>query len=53
MTRRQKWDEHEIGCGSDAGYQRHRRHGEAPCRECRTAHARWMARWRAERQPAG
>ena len=50
MTRRQKWDELDIGHGTDAGYQRHRRNGDQPCGECRTAHAQWMANWRATRQ---
>lgn len=27
------------GCGSDAGYTRHRRAGETPCDACRAAHA--------------
>lgn len=26
-------------CGTDAGYQRHRRRGERPCKSCRAAHA--------------
>lgn len=27
------------GCGTNAGYSRHRRRGEAPCQPCRDAHA--------------
>lgn len=50
MARRSKWDELTVGCGSDAGYQRHRRNGQKPCPECRIAHAKWMARWRAEQK---
>jgi hypothetical protein len=28
-----------VGCGTDQGYQKHRRRGETPCGDCMTAHA--------------
>lgn len=42
-------------CGTDAGYQRHRRHGEPPCDACkagRRAADRERRRRRRERAPA-
>lgn len=30
-------------CGSDAGYQGHRRHGEEPCGACLDAHNAYQA----------
>lgn len=36
-----------AACGTDAGYQRHRRDGEQPCDECREAHTRAEAGRRA------
>jgi hypothetical protein len=30
----------EVGCGTDAGFQRHHRAGETPCGECVDAHSR-------------
>lgn len=38
-------------CGTDGGYQRHRRAGEEPCDECREAKRRYMAEYR-NRRPA-
>lgn len=41
-----------VECGTPAGYQRHRRHKEATCDACKTAHAaseRANARKRARR----
>lgn len=32
------------GCGTDAGYQRHRRNGEAVCGECAVAHREYGRR---------
>lgn len=35
------------GCGTDAGYARHRRAGEEPCRACREAHSNYNQSRRA------
>lgn len=41
-------------CGSYRGYARHRRRGEAPCDDCRTANAEYKrARRHAPKDPAG
>lgn len=34
-------------CGTAPGYQIHRRRKQVPCRACCTAHAAYMAEWRA------
>ena len=36
-------DSEPNGCGSEAGYARHRRQGTPSCEECRKAHARSQA----------
>jgi hypothetical protein len=36
-------------CGTDKGYQRHRRRGQEPCESCRQAHRQYMADFRAGR----
>lgn len=35
-------------CGTDAGYHRHRRHGERPCVRCFNAHADYYRAYRAK-----
>ncbi len=34
-------------CGTEPGYQIHRRRKHVPCRPCCTAHAAYVAEWRA------
>ena len=38
----------ETGCGTDAGFRRHHRAGEQPCRRCKDAHAAYN-RWHPNR----
>lgn len=38
----QTWD-NRLPCGTEAAYQRHQRHHQSPCYECRQAHARYAA----------
>lgn len=38
------------GCGSPAGFQRHRRAGEDPCAECAHAQRVWMRQYMAGRR---
>ena len=44
----------QIGCGTSAGWMRHRRNNEKPCEACRLAHnkksAEYKARQRAKRK---
>ncbi len=35
------------GCGTYAGYQRHRKAGEQTCPACREAHRAYMREWRS------
>lgn len=39
-------------CGTDAGYEAHRRHGEQTCDECRAAHAVKRAAHRSHERDA-
>lgn len=39
-------------CGTDSGYYRHRRNGEAACESCLEAHTRASARWQAKNRGA-
>ncbi|PBC38567.1 hypothetical protein CJ179_38905 [Rhodococcus sp. ACS1] len=41
-----------ASCGTDAGYQRHRRHSTPVCDDCQQAHNEYEAKWRA-RKAAG
>ncbi len=41
--------ERNNGCGTDNGYQQHRRNGTSPCDPCRDAHAANHRQWRATR----
>lgn len=40
-------------CGTDAGYYRHRRHGEDACAACRAAHSKATQSYRDRRKAAG
>lgn len=31
-----------LGCGTEAGYSRHKRRGEPPCHTCLDAHRRYL-----------
>lgn len=35
----------QAGCGTDAGYQRHRRIRQRPCEACTAAHAAHQREW--------
>lgn len=39
-----------LPCGTDAGYRRHRRHGEVPCGSCSAAHSRTTAEYQRTRR---
>lgn len=41
-------DERSAPCGTEAAYNRHRRHGETPCQECKRAAAQARARRRGK-----
>lgn len=36
-----------AACGTRKGYDRHRRHGEEPCTDCRAANAAYMKDYRS------
>lgn len=38
--------------GTDAGYVAHRRRGDPPCQECRTAHTAYVKHYKANRTSA-
>lgn len=40
-------------CGTYAGAQYHRRHGEPVCDPCRAAAAAYVRKWRADRKAQG
>lgn len=41
-------DERAAPCGTEAAYNRHRRHGETPCQDCKRAAAQARARRRGK-----
>jgi len=41
-----------VTCGTNGGYQQHRKHGEEACQPCKDANAAYVKEWRSRSGPA-